>query len=144
MIVTVTRNSETIQNGNFGQYYNFTVTTDNGLVSPVTFEVSGNYYNAPSAEGGSSASCGTSQKLNTSGSNLRFLYQKRSACTINQTYPGGPFDFNLEDFYCRLKIGSSVFYCNHSGTETIDGVTVEIKNSGNASDIGDRSNIWGN
>ena len=53
-------------------------------------------------------------------------------------------DFNLEDFYCRLKIGSSVFYCNHSGTETIDGVTVEIKNSGNASDIGDRSNIWGN
>ena len=144
MTVTVTRNSQSLQPpSNFGEYYTFVATWDQGAVQPVKFDLSGNYYAAlsgdTSGDGGATGTCeGATKRFSQSGSNIRFLYQKGAACKYNQTSPGGPYRFQLEDFKCRLIIGSESFKCNYSGTTTIDGVSVTVKNSGNAYDIGDR------
>ena len=64
---------------------------------------------------------------------VNFLYQG----TLNGQ---GVF---LEDFYCRLNLGSTQVKCNYSGTMTVDGanVTVKTTNSG-VSDAGERNKIW--
>ena len=144
MTITVTRNSQTLQPpSNFGEYYTFVATWDQGAVEPVKFDLSGNYIGALSGDtsgnGGAASTCeGATKRFSQSGSIIRFLYNKIRACTYNQTSPGGPYNFQLEDFKCRLIIGSESFKCNYSGTTTIDGVSVTVKNSGNAYDIGDR------
>ena len=145
MNITVTRNGDRVSpNGNFGYFYDFSINWDTGALEPVKFVVSGNYYRT-NAENPSAANCGAGSvgTLDRSGTSLRFLYEK-SACTLNQTTGGGTGHIFLEDFYCRIIIGSQEFKCNYSGTTTIDGVTVNVKNNTNdVYDNGDRSNMWG-
>ena len=147
MNITVTRNGDRVSpNGNFGYFYDFSINWDTEALEPVKFVVSGNHYRT-NTESPSAAGCehGVSVGiLDQSGTSLRFLYEKNNACTLNQTTGGGPGHIFLQDFYCRIIIGSQEFKCNYSGTTTIDGVTVNVKNNTNdVYDNGDRNDMWG-
>ncbi|PWL73868.1 hypothetical protein DBY21_10035, partial [Candidatus Gastranaerophilales bacterium] len=110
-----------------GEQYTFTVACTNAPFN-YGFELSGNWHG--STQNGNP---NYQQQYHGSGMRVSFLYQG----TLNGQ---GVF---LEDFYCRLNLGSTQVKCNYSGTMTVDGanVTVKTTNSG-VSDAGERNKIW--